>query len=173
MPNIEIKAIYPELEKARKICQRLNARFVGVDRQIDTYFNVPNGRLKLRESSLSGAYLIPYVRPDKEGPKKSDYARVPVDNAEHIKTLLSQLMGVDLVVEKSREIYLVDNVRVHLDDVDGVGQFFEFEAVYEQDTREQHEIEELKVRQLMKEFEISEESLQKTSYQQLKRNIRP
>ncbi len=171
MPNIEIKAIYPNLEKAREVCRRLNAKFIGIDRQIDTYFNVPNGRFKLRESSLNGSYLIPYVRPNQEGPKKSDYGRLKVDNTEHIKNLFSQIMGVNLVVKKNREIYLIENVRVHLDDVDGVGQFFEFEAVYDQDTDAQREIEELKVRELMNKFDISEGSLQKTSYQQLARQV--
>lgn len=171
MPNIEIKAIYPDLEKAREVCRRLGATFVGVDRQIDTYFKVPNGRLKLRESSLSGAYLIPYLRPNQEGPKKSDYARLEVADAELTKNLFSQILGVDLVVKKNREIFLIDNVRVHLDDVDGVGCFFEFEAVYDLDTVAQHKIEEIKVQTLMKEFNITEESLQKTSYQQLARQL--
>ncbi len=170
MPNIEIKAVYPNLEKAREVCRELNAHFLGLDRQIDTYFKVPHGRFKLRESTLSGAYLIPYLRPNQQGPKKSDYARIPVESAEHTKELLTQILGVDLVVKKSREIYLIENVRVHLDDVDGVGRFFEFEAVYEQDTEAQHAIEELKVQKLMKKFAISEESLQQNSYQQIARS---
>ena len=165
MPNIEIKAVYPNLEKAREVCRRLNAKFIGVDRQVDTYFTVPKGRFKLRESSLSGAFLIPYIRPNQEGPKKSDYGLIKVENAEHIKALLSQIFEINLVVKKSREIYLLDNVRVHLDDVDDLGHFFEFEAVYEEES--QRENEELKVRKLLVEFAISEAALQKTSYEQL------
>ncbi len=165
MPNIEIKAVYTDLKKAREVCRRLNAKFIGVDRQVDTYFTVPKGRLKLRESSLSGAFLIPYIRPDQEGPKKSDYGLIKVENAEQIKSLLLQIFESNLVVKKSREIYLLDNVRVHLDDVEGLGHFFELEAVYEEDS--QRENEELKVRNLLVEFAISEPALQKTSYEQL------
>jgi adenylate cyclase, class 2 len=167
MPNIEIKATYKNLEKAREICQSLKAEYVGLDRQVDTYFHVPHGRLKLRESSLSGAYLIPYIRPNQEGPKKSNYGILPVANAEHTKSLFAEMLGIDLVVKKNREIYLIDNVRVHLDEVDELGCFFEFEAVYDEDTEAQRLQEEKKVYDLMKVFDISENSLEKTSYQQL------
>lgn len=62
MPNIEIKASFNNFDKARKICESMNAVFVGIDYQVDTYFKVPEGRLKLRESNLGGAQLIPYNR---------------------------------------------------------------------------------------------------------------
>jgi len=167
MPNIEIKASYPDLEKARQICRQLGASFVGVDRQIDTYFKVPHGRLKLRESSLSGTYLIPYIRPDQQGPKKSDYARIEIQELEKTKNLFSQIMGVDQVVKKTREIYLIENIRIHLDQLDEAGNFFEFEAVYENDTEDQRRKEEMKVKELMIAFGISKSALLQNSYQQL------
>lgn len=111
--------------------------------------------------------MIPYVRPDEDGPKKSDYARIQVEEPNKVKDLFSQILGVDQVVKKDREIYLIENVRIHLDNVDGIGPFFEFEAVYENDSEEHRLREEKKVEDLMKAFEISSESLQKTSYQQL------
>ena len=64
MPNIEIKARYADLAKGRRIAEGLNAKWVGRDRQVDTYFRTREGRLKLRESSLSGTQLIPYRRAD-------------------------------------------------------------------------------------------------------------
>ena len=81
MPNIEIKAVYPDLAKARAIAQGLKARFVRQERQVDTYFATPQGRLKLRETSQNRAELIPYFRPDSKGPKKCDYAVIPVAEA--------------------------------------------------------------------------------------------
>lgn len=84
-----------------------------------------------------------------------------------MKSLFSQILGVDQVVKKDREIYLIGNVRVHLDDVEGIGRFFEFEAVYENDSEEVRRDEEKKVDDLMRSFEISKESLQRTSYQEL------
>lgn len=169
MPNIEIKAAYSNLQKAREICKEMKASFVGNDRQIDTYFNVPNGRLKLRNSSLSGTYLIPYIRPNQAGPKKSDYARIDISEPDKVKSLFVELMGVGQIVAKTREIYLIENVRVHLDSVDGVGTFFELEAVYEDES--QRNQEEQKVKNLMEKFEISTDSLQQTSYQQMAKTL--
>jgi adenylate cyclase class 2 len=167
MPNIEIKAPYQDLTRARETCLRLGARHHGLDRQIDTYFAVPNGRFKLRESSLSGPYLIPNLRSDVASAKKSDYTLIPVKNASETKRLFSELLGVDAVVSKTREIYFYENVRIHLDDVDGAGLFFELEAVYENDTEEQRRLETAKVHRLMREFDIDPSMLNAVSYQQL------
>lgn len=85
--------------------------------------------MKLRQINGLSAQLIAYSRPDEEGPKTSDYRLVPVANPESLKAALTAALGVRVVVDKCREIYLVDNVRIHLDDVTGLGQFLEFEAV--------------------------------------------
>ena len=69
--NIEIKAKCSDLEKIRAILNSQQARFIGTDHQIDTYFKVNTGRLKLREGSIENA-LIHYNRPNQAGPKKSE-----------------------------------------------------------------------------------------------------
>src|SRR5437764_1055578 len=102
MPNIEIKARYEDLEKARVIAKRLGARFAGLDHQIDTYFKAKEGRLKLRESSLKGAQLVPYVRPNQAGPKKSEYQIIALEDAGASKALLGKILGIDAVVDKKR-----------------------------------------------------------------------
>jgi adenylate cyclase class 2 len=168
VPNIEIKSKYPNAEKAKSIARELGAQYAGVDRQVDTYFKTKSGRLKLRESSLSGAQLVPYIRPDELGPKKSEYLVIPVENAELCKNLFSQILGTEVVVEKSREIFLVGNVRVHIDEVQGLGSFFEFEAVYSDSKDEAQERN--KVEKLIKHFEIAEDDLLTLSYRELKLN---
>ncbi|EKD52282.1 MAG: adenylate cyclase [uncultured bacterium] len=165
MPNIEIKAAYPDHDRAKKILMSLNAKHVGTDHQIDTYFFSPQGRLKLRESSLSGAQLIPYMRPDQQGPKKSDYLVIPIVDPEACKRLFTQILGQDVVVDKIRDIYLIDNVRVHLDQVKGLGLFFEFEAVYQNAHDEPTEYH--KVRELIAIFGIREQNLINGSYREL------
>src|SRR4051812_32420655 len=129
MPNIEIKAKYTDFDFAKEMAEKLSANFVGRDHQIDTYFHSKSGRLKLRESSLSGGQLVPYMRADQKGPKKSDYMVIPVEDTATCKRLLASVLGVQVVVDKLRDIFLVGNVRVHLDEVKGLGKFFEFEAV--------------------------------------------
>jgi adenylate cyclase, class 2 len=167
VPNIEIKAVYPDLFKARRIAKSLKVRFAGRDRQVDTYFKVSQGRLKLRESSLSGAQLVPYVRPDRPGPKMCDYAVIPVTDARKVKRLFQNLLGVDAVVVKQREIFLAGNVRIHLDLVRGLGTFIEFEAVYRKDSPRNRKIEISKVEKLLRAFEIPSKSLLKNSYREM------
>jgi predicted adenylyl cyclase CyaB len=165
MPNIEIKARCADSKKAKSIAASLQAKHVGTDRQIDTYFKTGAGRLKLRESSLSGAQLIPYVRPDVAGPKKSDYTLIPVPDPSLCKKLLSDILGVETVVDKIREIYLIGNVRVHIDSVQELGHFIEFEAVYRD--AEDETTERAKVEVLMAEFHISSADLLTGSYREL------
>jgi predicted adenylyl cyclase CyaB len=129
--NLEIKARCADLDAARARALALGARPVGVDRQLDTYFRTAAGRLKLRESQLSGGQLVPYLRPDIPGPRRADYRVVPVEDPESLKALLSAILHVHRVVEKQREIWLLDNVRIHLDRVAGLGAFLELEAVFD------------------------------------------
>jgi adenylate cyclase class 2 len=127
--NVELKARAVDWEGARRVAASIATQRVGTQHQIDTYFHCRKGRLKLRQINGLSAQLIAYARPDEEGPKTSDYRLVPVANPESLKAALTAALGVRIIVDKRREIYLVDNVRIHLDDVCGLGQFLEFEAV--------------------------------------------
>ena len=129
--NLEIKARCADLDAARARALALAARPAGVDRQLDTYFRTAAGRLKLRESALSGGQLVPYLRPDLPGPRRADYRVIPVEDPASLKRLLSAILGVHRVVEKQREILLLDDVRIHLDRVAGLGHFLELEAVFD------------------------------------------
>ena len=167
MPNIEIKAFYKDLGKARRIAEKLGARYQGQDRQVDTYFKVPAGRFKMRESRRKGAELIPYRRPNSRGPKTSDYVLIPLPDPGKTKGILASLLGVDAVVKKQRELFLLGNVRIHLDRVQGLGEFLEFEAVFKKDTPRIREKEKAKVEKLIRAFEIPPEDLLKFSYREL------
>ena len=127
--NIEIKAYCDDLELFQSKLLQLPVTFEGMDFQTDTFFNVPHGRLKLRESSLYGNILIPYLRPDQEGPKQSEYELIPISDAEKIKNLFSKILGFNGEIKKKRQIYLFENVRIHLDEVEKIGNFIELEAV--------------------------------------------
>lgn len=129
MQNVELKARLADLESARRIATRIATRRVGVQHQVDTYFHCRHGRLKLRQINGLSAQLISYARPDQEAPKTSDYLLVPIANPETLKAALTAALGIRVVVDKQREVFLVDNVRIHLDEVRGLGQFLEFEAV--------------------------------------------
>lgn len=166
--NVEIKARCADLDAARRRALRHATQRLGVDRQVDTYFATRAGRLKLRESSLSGGQLVPYLRNDVAGPRRSDYRVIPVADAEGTKRLLSEILGVDCVVEKEREILLSGNVRIHLDQVKGLGSFVELEAVFDGSSAAEAE-QRRRVEQLMAQLGVREEDLVPLSYETLVR----
>jgi predicted adenylyl cyclase CyaB len=129
--NLELKARCPDLDRARIAAREVATRWIGVDEQVDTYFTTRTGRLKLRESSLAGAQLIPYFRPDERAVKRSDYQVIAVDDGPGLAHMLAAMLGVHRVVRKRREIALYENVRIHLDRVEDLGDFVEFEAVWD------------------------------------------
>jgi predicted adenylyl cyclase CyaB len=166
MENIEIKARLDNPDQVRESVKKLNHTYVGLDHQIDTYFKTSNGRFKLRESSLSGPYLIFYLRENMSGPKSSVYQKLPVEDADGLKDLLSKMQGVHTIVEKKREIYLYENVRIHLDDVKNLGSFLEFEAVLDEKFNNREE-ETRKVEFLMEILQIMDDHLINESYENL------
>jgi predicted adenylyl cyclase CyaB len=167
--NLEIKARCADLDAARARALALAARPAGVDRQLDTYFRTAAGRLKLRESQLAGGQLVPYLRPDLPGPRRADYRVIPVEDPVSLKVLLAAILGVHRVVEKRREIWLLGNVRIHLDRVAGLGDFLELEAVF--DGGEASEpAERRRLEALMRELGVRPEDLVAGSYESLIEN---
>ncbi len=163
--NIEIKANYPNLKKAGMLAERLNAQKIGSDHQVDTFFNVPKGRLKLRESSLNGNFLIPYFRSNQKEATDSQYVLLPVEEVLTTKFLLKKMFGILLIVEKVRRIYLYKNVRIHLDDVRNLGTFIEFEAILKKEYSKEKSSELLK--ELIRYFGVNEFDLVAVAYADL------
>jgi predicted adenylyl cyclase CyaB len=97
--------------------------------QDDAFFACPNGRLKLRAVEGAGAELIFYRRADAAGPKESFYTRVPVPDPDALRETLTLACGALGRVRKRRTLFLVGRTRVHLDRVDGLGDFLELEVV--------------------------------------------
>jgi predicted adenylyl cyclase CyaB len=125
--NLEIKAMPENQDDIRRILRR-DAKFIGIDHQIDTYFNVPFGRLKFREANIEN-YLIHYEREDKKGPKQSKIILYESDPKSSLKQILTQSLGILVVVDKQREIYFIDNVKFHIDRIRDLGKFIEIEAI--------------------------------------------
>ena len=127
--NIEIKARVRDFADIKSRAEKLSDTSVEVILQEDTFFNVPQGRLKLRILAPDRSQLIFYTRPDQEGPKRSDYHISYSSDPENLKHVLELAYGIRGVVKKTRYLYLVGQTRVHLDDVKGLGQFMELEVV--------------------------------------------
>lgn len=126
--NIEIKARSTNQDKIREILLARNAEFRGLDHQIDTYFKVQQGRLKLREGDIEN-YLIQYDRANEEGPKQSNVILYKFDPKSSLKEILIKSLGILIVIDKQREIYFIDNIKFHIDTVKDLGSFVEVEAI--------------------------------------------
>jgi homotetrameric cytidine deaminase len=127
--NVELKAVDRDPHSTLNAAVAAGAQDRGTLRQRDTYFAVAHGRLKLREQEGAAAQLIAYERPDTAGARLSRYHLIDVPDPEAALAGLTATCGVRVVVAKTRRLLLWDNVRIHLDDVQGLGRFLELEAV--------------------------------------------
>jgi len=162
--NIEIKAKCNFHNDVRNILESENAIYIGTDNQIDTYFKVTSGRLKLREGNIENA-LIHYNREDKADPKASDVLLYKSESTGLLKELLEKALGVLAVVDKKREIYFIGNAKIHLDIVKDLGEYIEIEI---QGNPHDDKSELLnKCKYLLKLFGIKDENLISYSYSDL------
>lgn len=165
--NIELKARCADVNRTAQQSETLQISSRSPLEQIDTYFNVAHGRLKLREINGERAELIQYDRANDPSIRKSQYTILTL-TPEQGRQLIAQLtaaIGVRVVVKKRRTLLMWNNVRIHLDHVEGLGDFIEFEGLVGLDCTEADAAD--KVATLRKHFEIRDEDLISTSYSDL------
>ncbi len=163
--NIEIKAKCSDHEKIRALLVARGADCKGIDHQVDTYFKVGQGRLKLREGSIEN-FLIYYKRENQAGPKQSDIQLFATEPGSALKAILVNACGILTVVDKKREIYFIDNVKFHIDIVEQLGTFIEIEAIDSNNTLTKEKLLE-QCQEYMRLFEIKEDDLLSVSYSDL------
>jgi adenylate cyclase class IV len=127
MQNVEFKCELRDPALARLIAAQIGARRVGVLKQIDTYFKVPDGRLKRRECEGEPTEYIFYHRLNRSRPKLSHFTIYSEEEAR--ARFGTRDLPVWVVVNKSRDLWMYAGVRLHLDQVEGLGNFFEAEAL--------------------------------------------
>lgn len=126
--NVEFKARCENLETIRAILESDGAEYKGTDHQIDIYFNVLKGRLKLRKGKIEN-YLIGYKRENCAAAKQSNVILFKTAPNTPLEEILTESLGVKVVVDKERDIYFIRNVKFHLDKVARLGNFIEVEAI--------------------------------------------
>jgi homotetrameric cytidine deaminase len=164
MRNVELKASDPDPARTLELALKLGASDEGEISQRDTYFGGSRARVKLREQTPGEDELIAYGRPDGDDAKVSDYLRVEVTDAAALKEALDAAYGTKVVVAKKRRLLLWENVRIHLDDVEGLGAYMELEGLVDGDddgpARE-------RVERLRRELEIDDANLVAAGYSDL------
>lgn len=126
--NIEFKAVTNNLAGLEALLLEQDPLFIGEDRQVDTYFNVSTGRLKLREGDIENA-LIHYERENTAAAKASLVLLYQHTPDKALKDILAKTLGVKAIVDKRRKIYFIGNVKFHFDTVESLGTFVEVEAI--------------------------------------------
>jgi len=165
-----LKARDRDPTRSLEVCQELGAEDRGTLIQRDTYFEVPRGRLKLREERDAPATLIAYERPDLAGNKESRYRLVEVPDPANLRAALESVLDVTVVVSKSRRLFIHEGVRIHLDHVEDLGDFIEFEGVAAAD--EDPARFETLLDDLRGSFGIREQDLRREGYSDLLRAAR-
>jgi homotetrameric cytidine deaminase len=165
MRNVELKARDPDPARTLELALALGAEDRGERWQRDSYFSGTRGRLKLREQNPGRSELIQYRRPDETRARTSEYSRVPVADAEALRKALDAAYGTLVLVHKCRHVLLWEGVRIHLDEVEGLGFFLEIEAVAPEgsDLTAEH----AKVDRLRHELRIEDGDLVAQSYSEL------
>lgn len=163
--NFEIKARTFAHDSIREFLNTHKAVFKGIDHQIDTYFPVKHGRLKIREGNIENC-IVHYNRINESGPRRCEYSIIKFKPDDPVlrsfKDILISTMGILTVVDKKREIYFLDNAKFHLDTVMGIGKFFEIEVINTGEVDET--VLQKQCEEYLKKLGIKSEQLVKESY---------
>ena len=139
--NFELKARIPWTGEAREAAERCGATFAGRLIQTDTYYEVPFGRLKLRELGGGTAELIFYERAEATDERWSRYTKFPMADPAGVHRALAGSLGVRVVIRKTRDLYRIRSTRIHIDEVEGLGAFIEFEIQDQDELTSSREME--------------------------------
>jgi adenylate cyclase class IV len=160
--NIEIKARIPGVEAlAPKAAALATKGPVELD-QDDTFFRCDSGRLKLRTLPHGGGELIFYRRANQHGPKESFYLISPTSSPDTLRETLAAAYGLAGRVQKHRTLFLAGRTRIHLDRVEGLGDFLELEVVLADGEPAEHGIRE--AHELMAKLGVQAEQLVEGAY---------
>jgi adenylate cyclase class 2 len=130
LKNLEFKARISDPEEKEQRLLTMKPVFKGIDNQVDTYFKIASGRLKLREGNIENA-LIYYERPDLKDIKQADILIYKHNPDKSLPEILERTLGIRVIVEKKRKIYFIENVKFHFDTIKNLGTFLEVEAIDE------------------------------------------
>jgi len=131
--NVEIKAKVQDPDSLRRRVEALSGGHRAVLVQEDIFFECARGRLKLRVFDDGAGELIFYVRSDDAGPSESSFSKAPITDPGALRVVLSEALGTAGVIRKRRELHLLGQTRIHLDEVEGLGHFLELEVVLRDD----------------------------------------
>ena len=160
--NIEIKAKLSDVRTTRQIAEKITDQPVCIITQRDTFFVTRSGRLKLRDFSNGTGELIYYLREDSPDPTGSIYQITRTDDPDGLRDVLGKSLGIIGEVRKIRHLYMCGRTRVHIDNVEDLGDFLELEVVLSKGENHSAGIEE--ANSLLSKLMIQNEQLVRYAY---------
>jgi predicted adenylyl cyclase CyaB len=160
--NIEIKASLDNVDSCLDKAKSLSGDDPEIIKQEDFFFNCDNGRLKLRIFSHQKGELIFYNRKNEKVPKTSEYFITETDEPDRLLQVLEKAYGIHGIVRKTRKLFLIGRTRVHIDNVENLGDFLEFEVVLSEN--ENTNEGKTEAHRLMDQFGIENDDLIECAY---------
>ncbi len=164
--NLEIKIQIDSIAKYRRLAvsyaETAKKKSHFTETQKDIYYSVKDGRLKLRIINGRNGVLIFYRRSSSTGKRVSNYILAETTAPDELDSIMKTLHGIKVTVDKKREIFIADNVRIHLDSVKGLGKYLEFEVIFRSIKTARSVL-----RKLIEHFKIDESAFIKGSYSDL------
>ncbi|MBK7157192.1 MAG: hypothetical protein IPH77_01185 [Ignavibacteria bacterium] len=112
--NFEIKCRIRNLSEIKKILVSDRSYKYSIEKQKDIYYKVKSGRLKLRIINEKISDLIYYNRKEKNRERVSNFVISSTINFKELNFILTEQFEVMVTVNKKREIFVKDNIRIHL-----------------------------------------------------------
>ncbi len=165
--NYEIKCSIDGRKKVTGLKKALSKYIHSIEKQTDIYYKINNGRLKLRIINDISGSLIQYNRAEKKNKRISKYTISKTGDFRELDFILRKQFEVLITVVKKRDIYIDKNVRVHLDNVKGLGSFLEIEIIYDDLSKAKKQMKDLIYR-----LDLDERKFIKESYSDLLINRR-
>lgn len=139
MKNIELKVFINDFREIAPSLRKIGAKYNRKLKQVDTYYDCKNSRLKIRIIDNTIFELISYQRPNRKGTKISNYhvTKIKPTEIETIRSGLEHKFGKKVIVKKQRNLWIYKHSRIHLDKVYGLGKFLELETVVKRITPSQ------------------------------------
>jgi predicted adenylyl cyclase CyaB len=152
-----MKAVLADRNAALAVAARLSASGPEIIHQEDIFFRCDGARVKLRIFAPDRGELIRYQRENVAAARCSRYSIARTSDPQILRDILTHTLGRLGTVKKTRTLYLVGQTRIHIDQVEGLGDFLELEVVLRPG---QEEAEGKRIAtELLREFGLGEQAL--------------
>ena len=162
MLNFEIKTKISDCAKILERIKNIGAVYKETMNQIDYYLQIGTEKEKIREINDTEISLISYKRSETNGRKDSNYKIKPLTLEQ--KELIIKNNYPVCIVNKTRQLWMYKNTRIHIDNVTGLGNFMELETVVKNISKERGLIE---FNEIVDQLEIDLNKAEPFSYSDL------